>query len=595
MRLLFICLVLFGSGVSVYSQPLTPKIKYLVKDVTSLTYANNYDSAQVLVIKFLDQKNLSDLEIFYGHFLFGDILKSSGKLESAIKSLLESKDFLTELPDKALYESLVYGDMAECYFTLKEFKNAKKYSLLSLQTSPDSSVRTGAHAVNYMIIGYNDYIEKKYTSALNYYNHAISEYLSLGERCELPLCYMKIAKVYNAMANEKLAEEYIDKSSSVSDSCNIQNYKLLSKQTLFDIYRDNKNYKKAMELLLEINSMAHTLELAKQRRLMNEMEVKYETKFAQTENSNLKKINQKNVKILAQQKTELILAVSVVLILSVLSFLLIRLSLLRKKAKEKLAKVNAELEQKVTERTENLREANEKIQKNASLLEFQNKQLTDFCNIISHNLRSPLVNISMLANFIEKSTDMNEQKQFVEKLNPVINNLNDTFSELVESLQVKQDTEIKSEKQILKDCLQRTLDGLAGEINKSKAVIETNFDDAPAIEFPPKYLSSIFHNLVSNSLKYKSPQRKPVIKLETKKISGNIVLSVSDNGLGIDMERNKDKLFKIRKVFHHHPEAKGFGLFITKTQVESMSGRIWAESIPGKGSTFFVEFKDQNK
>jgi signal transduction histidine kinase len=426
-------------------------------------------------------------------------------------------------------------------------------------------------------------------------NYAISEYLSLGEHCELPLCYMKIAKVYNAMANEKLAEEYVNKSMSVSDSCKIENYMLLSKKTLFDIYRDNKNYKSAMELLLEINTMAHALETAKQVRLMNEMEVKYETKFAQTENNNLKKINQKNVQILAQQKTELVLAISVVVILSVLSFLLIRLSLLRKKAKEKLAKVNAELELKVAERTENLKEANEKIQKTASLLEFQNKQLTDFCNIISHNLRSPLVNISMLANFIEKSTDINEQKQFVEKLNPVINNLNDTFSELVESLQVKQDTEIKSEKQILKDCLQRTLDGLAGEINKSEAIIETNFDEAPAIEFPPKYLSSIFHNLVSNSLKYKSPQRKPVIKLETKKISGSIVLSVTDNGLGIDLERNKDKLFKIRKIFHHHPDAKGFGLFITKTQVESMSGRIWAESTPGKGSTFFVEFKDQSK
>lgn len=104
----------------------------------------------------------------------------------------------------------------------------------------------------------------------------------------------------------------------------------------------------------------------------------------------------------------------------------------------------------------------------------------------------------MLTNFIEKSSDIKEQKQYIEKLKPVINNLHETFSELVESLQIKQDTEIKSEKQVLTDCLRRTLDGLAGEINKSHAVIETNFDEAPIIEFPPKYLSSIFHNLVSN-------------------------------------------------------------------------------------------------
>src|SRR5258705_12083130 len=135
----------------------------------------------------------------------------------------------------------------------------------------------------------------------------------------------------------------------------------------------------------------------------------------------------------------------------------------------------------------------------------------------------------MLTDFIEKRTDLKEQKQYIEKLRPVINNINDTFSELVETLQVNQDTEIKSEKQNLNDCLQRTLDGLAGEINKSHAIIETNFDEAPIIQFPPKYLTSIFHNLVSNSLKYKSPKRKPVIKIETKKVNENIILSVKDN------------------------------------------------------------------
>ena len=58
-------------------------------------------------------------------------------------------------------------------------------------------------------------------------------------------------------------------------------------------------------------------------------------------------------------------------------------------------------------------------------------------------------------------------------------------------------------------------------------------------------------------------------------------------------EKHKDNLFKIRKIFHSHPEAKGFGLFITKTQVEAMDGKIWAESMPEEGSTFFVEFKNQ--
>ena len=76
-------------------------------------------------------------------------------------------------------------------------------------------------------------------------------------------------------------------------------------------------------------------------------------------------------------------------------------------------------------------------------------------------------------------------------------------------------------------------------------------------------------------------------------MGNTIILSVSDNGLGIDLKKHKDNLFKIRKIFHSHPEAKGFGLFITKTQVEAMDGKIWAESMPEEGSTFFVEFKNQ--
>lgn len=83
----------------------------------------------------------------------------------------------------------------------------------------------------------------------------------------------------------------------------------------------------------------------------------------------------------------------------------------------------------------------------------------------------------------------------------------------------------------------------------------------------------------------------PFIKIETKKDEERVVLSVKDNGLGIDLNKNGHNLFKIRKVFHEHPDAKGFGLFITKSQVETMGGRIWAESLPDVGSTFFVEFK----
>ena len=73
----------------------------------------------------------------------------------------------------------------------------------------------------------------------------------------------------------------------------------------------------------------------------------------------------------------------------------------------------------------------------------------------------------------------------------------------------------------------------------------------------------------------------------------SVLLSISDNGLGIDLDLHRNNLFKIRKTFHRHPDSKGFGLFMIKTQIEAMGGKIWAESKPDEGSTFFVEFNNQ--
>jgi PAS domain S-box-containing protein len=227
-------------------------------------------------------------------------------------------------------------------------------------------------------------------------------------------------------------------------------------------------------------------------------------------------------------------------------------------------------------------------------LAIQNTQLIDFCNVVSHNLRGPLINMAMLAEFIKESDDVEEQKLLVSKLEPVIESLKSTFNELVESIQIRQDGNVKSDNLNLATCLQEALDGLVAEITKAKAKISVDFEEAPVILYPHKYLASIFYNLISNAIKYQSPDRRLSVNLASRMKEGNIVLTVQDNGLGIDLAKHKDNIFKIGKVFHRHPDAKGLGLFMTKTQVEAMGGKIWVESFPDQGSKFSVEFVNQN-
>lgn len=256
---------------------------------------------------------------------------------------------------------------------------------------------------------------------------------------------------------------------------------------------------------------------------------------------------------------------------------------------KELETLNAELDRKVIQRTKHLEEANETIRKNIATLTHQKKQLEDFCNIISHNLRAPLVNISMLVEMVTENAVQSENNILLDKLDKAAKNLNETFNELVESIQISQDTEIPFEEIELQNFTESIIDGLQGEINKTEAIIEMDFNKAPRLHYPVSYMKSILFNIISNALKYSSPDRKPIIKISSEIKKNLIVISISDNGLGIDLEKHRDNLFKIRKVFHSHPSAKGFGLFITKSQVTALGGKIWVQSEPDVGSTFFVE------
>lgn len=251
----------------------------------------------------------------------------------------------------------------------------------------------------------------------------------------------------------------------------------------------------------------------------------------------------------------------------------------RKNAEEMVRRSNEELEQKIEERTH--------------VLELRNTQLVDFCNIVSHNLRAPMVNIAMLVDFIENSNDVDEQRDLFSNIKPVLAHLNEVFNELVESIQVRQDIEIASDLIQLDDFIAYILKSFESQIKAFDAEININLNGEKFVSYPRKYFDSILLNLISNALKYKSPDRKPVINVNLERKGDTLILSVSDNGLGIDLKMHKDLLFKIRKVFHKHPDAKGFGLFMTKTQVEAMGGRIWAESEVNEGSTFFIELKNQ--
>src|SRR5690606_28851856 len=106
-----------------------------------------------------------------------------------------------------------------------------------------------------------------------------------------------------------------------------------------------------------------------------------------------------------------------------------------------------------------------------------------------------------------------------------------------------------------------------------------------------QYVESILYNLMSNSLKYRHPDRIPEINIEASDEEGFMVLRHTDNGLGIDLEQNKTKLFNLYKRFHFHVEGKGLGLYLVKAQIEALGGKVRVESKRNDGSSFILYFK----
>jgi PAS domain S-box-containing protein len=238
-----------------------------------------------------------------------------------------------------------------------------------------------------------------------------------------------------------------------------------------------------------------------------------------------------------------------------------------------------------------LRKANDQLSNLNKNLVNQNKQLEDFAHITSHNLRAPIANLKALMQMHNEATAQQERDLYLGMVHEVIKKIDETLNDLVEVVQIRKDVNVEKEKLQFSERLQKVRDVLLVDIETSNIQITYNFEEEPVIEYPRVYLDSIIQNFITNAIRYRSSERTPALHLQTWKEQENIILSVQDNGVGIDMERFGSKLFGFRKTFHKNKDAKGIGLFITKTQVEAMGGSIRAESHPGEGTKFIITFR----
>lgn len=217
-----------------------------------------------------------------------------------------------------------------------------------------------------------------------------------------------------------------------------------------------------------------------------------------------------------------------------------------------------------------------------------NDALMRLGHMVSHDLRGPLANMEALLSMFDVENmgaeghidvlqlfhmAFSDFRQQLDDLNELLKNRH-TSGELWEEIN------LKKEYNHIRQQLLGLLAGSGGNIN-----VQIEAETICSVRL---YIQSILYNLLSNSIKYRDPDRPLEVNFEAKVVDGNAIISVEDNGLGIDLKNDRDRLFKPYTRLQNNGEGHGLGLYLVKGQVEALGGWLQVASAPGEGSKFTV-------
>jgi PAS domain S-box-containing protein len=227
-----------------------------------------------------------------------------------------------------------------------------------------------------------------------------------------------------------------------------------------------------------------------------------------------------------------------------------------------------------------------------SELSQNNRDLRQFSFITSHNLRAPLSNLVGLLDMLgEKKIEDPELNMLLKGFDKSTRMLNETVNDLVKILIIKENPSIEKVWIDLDKQWKKAATSLANISNSKDIIFNVDFSKAPDVFFNKVYLESILSNLLSNAMKYRSNDRKLIINVVTNHDGDSLYLSFEDNGLGIDLNLYKDRIFGLYQRFHFHAESKGIGLYLIRSQMEALGGEIQVESTVNVGTKFTLTFK----
>lgn len=221
----------------------------------------------------------------------------------------------------------------------------------------------------------------------------------------------------------------------------------------------------------------------------------------------------------------------------------------------------------------------------------RNENLEELTYVISHHLRGPLTRIIGLSNLYDDPQSKSIQGEIMSRINKSSLELDQVIKDLIEIIKYS-DEQTPREEIPMQNLISETLQDVGSEWPNITPKTHISINKDIKVYGNSSQVKNILFALISNAFKFRRMDRTLEISFDARRMSGMIQLSIADNGRGIDLTRFDDKIFKMYQRFHSDIPGTGIGLFIVKSMIESMGGRIDVSSLPMDGTVFTLELPD---
>ena len=561
-------------------------------------------------------------------FGIGTTYQTQGNNELAMKAFLEALTLATKVGDENRI-ALCYENIANVYKVQKNLEVAESYYFKALDVFQKNNNRRQL-AGTYLTIG-NFYREQKdpakaleylnlgeelateinselhqatalenkalvyedaqeFNKALDFFQQALGIYKALGRKGQIAEVYQEIAEVYDVLDQHNQAILYAKRSFELA--LEINKVSLIQETTflLSENYETLGFHKAALDYFKLHKAATDTL-VSTSNNLLQQLQTQFESDEMSREYELLRKANALKDSELNRQRTLLIFAILIVVLVGLLAGTQYRSQRMREKANQGLQALNDTVVQqnyKLQDLNREIGNQNEELQKLNREIGSQNEELQQFAYIASHDLQEPL---RMVGNFVqlleeEFAEQLGEEGQMY--INFAVDGVT-RMSQLIDDLLLYSRVNRKEGKQRLIS-IQKLVDQKIKDLSifireQNAEIIIENLPEA--IHCEPSQMGSVFQNLIHNGMKFNNTAQ-PTITVKSEEREDSWLFSIKDNGIGI-APKNHDSIFDVFTRLHRKEDYKGtgIGLALVKRIIEQHGGEIWLESSLGQGTTFF--------